>query len=238
MKKFYTCVVALLLCFFFCTQAYAFDSSKTSPENLYVVNQITADEDFIDYVNICFEDIDNFRIIDESGNDVTIEILPLLQVKYQTNDMNGLAQYIAKNGYILAHKVSIQPLNLEKSYDEEFTGYKVDSEYGKYMLKWSLHLKSTYVTDTAGTKILSAENPRAANLAATTTTAGVYIESNGLPTISYFYPVAPRIINNGTEVKFAADIKISATFAGNTDWGPMGKELHFALPRLSGSVTV
>ena len=57
MKKFYTCVVALLLCLFFCTQAYAFDSSKTSPEDLYVVNQITADEDFIDYVNICFEDI-------------------------------------------------------------------------------------------------------------------------------------------------------------------------------------
>lgn len=235
MKWIYSTLISMTICLCCAVPAFALESNveiTSESFGLYDVNQVYADDSFVEYVSICLNDAKNFRIIDAYGNDVTKQEFQVIQEKYWQGDYDEIAQYIAYKNLIIAHKmcedISLTGiLSSSQRYSEEFRGYTLDTKYKKFMLSWSVTMSSTYNTNSAGTQIIKANIPSIGKLEGKLTNAGAHFTNDGAPRLSNVRTDNPQITSDRKKVYFSASIEIAAGVYDLDTIPFIGEELYF-----------
>lgn len=159
-KKVMAAVLASAVSMSLIVPSFAIDLPMTYVENGYYTSDSEASDAFIQYVDSCMADIDHTIVVNNAGDDVTADSLPVIQDLYANNDYTGIREYMSSMHYSLG---SIT----ERAQTRAFASRNVDCNFyhceedSRYQLgkEWLTTVTGTYTYDVNTYNITHADNP-------------------------------------------------------------------------------
>lgn len=126
----------------------------------YSLESDSVSEEFMQFIDSCFQSIKDVILVDADGNDVTEVSLSVIQEYYNNSDYIQIREYICNMGYSIG-RISVKPSTRAWTRQNVDCAFYHIAEDSKYHLRkeWVTIVASTYTYDVNTYNISQADNP-------------------------------------------------------------------------------
>lgn len=185
---------------------YAMELEEKAFSQVYQSDEQGVSQEFINYIDDCFSDINNILVLDSEGNNISKNQLNNLIIMYDNKEYINISNYLLNNTYSLCHLYYT-------SYTRAFSskavkGYIYHLQYDttkKYKKEWAVYVKGNYTYNDNTYEITKAWN----------SSLELYQANFGL----YFSPyvsnvsTSAKVSSDKSKVTFSATYKMKATLS-------------------------